>query len=137
MRVVKHLLPPRVLTWRFGVLVLLLTLISVALSVRSSVKTNQNTQCLAEYARRSAEVQQIRADASAAKDTARDALLDGVTHLIRHPGKDPVAAQGKLQSLASDYRRSKAVLAATRAANPLPGFPKECGDANDSPLPGG
>lgn len=124
------------LTWRFGVLVLVLSIVSVGLAVQASHRTNQNTRCLADYARRSADVQQVRADASAAKDNARDALLDGVTALIRHPGHDPAAAQAKLQNLAADYRRQKAILAATRATNPLPGFPKECGDANDStPIP--
>lgn len=132
MKVVKALLPPRVLTWRFGVLVLLLTLISVALSVRSSINTNQNTKCLADYARRNAEVSQVRADANKAKDDARDQLLDRITKLIVKPGKDPAVAQQKLRQTAQDYRQQKRVLDATRATSPTPGFPKECGRDNDA-----
>lgn len=127
------LLPPRTLTWRFGVLVLLLTMLSVTLGIKASVDTNQNTRCLAQYAQRNADVSQARSDSTAAKDTARDTLLDSVTQLILHPGKDPAAAQKRLRDAASAYQRSKAQLAATRATNPLPSFPKECGDDNDVP----
>jgi len=135
LRVLTHVLPPRVLTWRFGVFVLLLTLISLALGTKSSIDTNQNTRCLADYAKRNSEVSQARAESSTAKDTARDALLDGVTDLIAHPGKDPAAGQRKLQRLASDYQKSKRILAATRATNPLPDFPKECGAPDETPTP--
>jgi CHASE3 domain sensor protein len=121
------------LTWRFGVFVLLLTLISVAVSIKSSLNTNQNTQCLARYAERSAAVQQARADATKAKDDARDALLDGVTALLNRPPTNPAKAQAKLHRLAADYQTSKAALEATRNTNPLPDFPRECGNANDSP----
>lgn len=126
MRVVSHLLPPRVLTWRFGVLVLLLTIISLAIGTKSSIDTNQNTRCLADYARLNAEVLQARADASKLKDTSRDAFLDGVTDLITNPRPD-AQSRKRLLRLSQNYQRSKAALSASQAANPLPDYPKNCG----------
>jgi hypothetical protein len=120
---------PTALGWRFGVIVLLLAILSLALGTQNAVDNNRNTRCLAQYAQRQAEVSGIRSEATGEKDAAVAGLLDRVTALILDP---PAGDSGnlKLRRAAERYRSARIELDAKREANPLPAFPQQCSDVN-------
>lgn len=129
MSALKFPRPPAALGWRFGLVVLLLAIFSLALGTQNAVEVNENTRCLAVYIQRDAEVSRIRAAATAEKDAAVNNLLDRVTRVILNP-RSAEAAQSKIRTAAEKYRREAIELDAKRSANPLPGFPQRCNDLN-------
>lgn len=127
---------PRTLSWRFGVVVLLLAVLSLLLGVETAQDTNRNTRCLAEYSARQAEVAEARAAASKAENDAEAALLTPLVKVILEVTRpDPEgttrAEAAELRAAAQEYRRATRLLAQERAANPLPQFPVQCSEANE------
>lgn len=120
---------PAVLGWRFGLVILLLAVLSLLLGTQNALDVNENTRCLANYAKRQAEVSAIRGAATAQKDKAVQELLDRVTQVILDP-RSPQRADTQLRVAAEKYRRESVTLQAKREANPLPGFPDRCSEVN-------
>jgi len=126
---------PAALGWRFGLVVLLLAIFSLLLGTQNAVDVNRNTQCLAAYSSRSAEVQAIRSAATAERDAAVAALLGPLTEVIidvTRRGGDPTTPEEirTLRRAAKAYKQSARELAIKRAQNPLPSFPSRCSDIN-------
>lgn len=120
---------PAALGWRFGLVVLLLAIFSLALGTQNAIDVNENTRCLATYIERDSQISRTRSAATVEKDAAVQGLLDRVTRIILNP-RSAEAAQGKLRAAAERYRREAIELQAKRAANPLPEFPQRCKDVN-------
>lgn len=121
---------PTVLGWRFGLVVLLLAVISLLLGTQNAADINDNTRCLAKYAQRNAEVSAIRSAATAEKDAAVNEFLDRSTDVILNPPADRSLAAKQFKKAAEKRKRVSAELAAKRAANPLPEFPAKCSEIN-------
>lgn len=126
---------PAQLTWRFGIVVLALTAISLGIGAKTSADTNRNTRCLATYIARNAEVSAVRSMATAEKDAAVSGVVDplvGVILKLTAPNAKP-ATRAELEQLRAGAKRYKVAqreLAKKRAANPLPNFPAQCKEAN-------
>lgn len=127
--VITKLVPPKTLTWRFGVAVLILTLISVLIGVRAYTETNQNTKCLADYITKNSQVSQARSGATQAKDEAVTRLLDRISKIVLNPSTDN---ERKFIQAFAQYQAAAKTLKTERAVNPLPDFPQECKDLNDA-----
>ena len=126
MATLKRLLPDR-LTWRFGVLVLVLGIISTGIAVKASIDTNANTRCLAEYSKRQAQVSNVRAAATQQQSAVQEAFLDAIEKAIRKPSPTFLA---DLQAAGKARRQATRELNRQRALNPPPPFPEQCSEVN-------
>lgn len=127
---------PASLGWRYGMVVLLLATLSLALGAQNAVDNNRNTRCLALYSQRNAEVAAVRAAATSEKDAAVAAVLDPLVNVILDVTKPrPAPASptelGELRAAAKRYKIATRELAIKRAANPLPAFPQRCSELNE------
>ena len=125
---------PTTLSWRFGLLLLLLAAISLVTAAQASIDTNANTRCLADYAKRQAEVSKARAAATAESNAATAAVINPLVGVIldaTNPRRAPAPVDlAELRKAAKRYKVADRVLAEKRAANPLPDFPAECTEDN-------
>lgn len=119
---------PTTLSWRFGLLVLLLAALSLAIGTQAAIDTNANTRCLAQYSKAQADVSSARSTATAAKDAAVAAFLGDIARVLRKPTPD---ALDQLRASSIAYKSATAQLQRERAANPLPEFPQECSQVNE------
>lgn len=127
---------PAALGWRFGLVVLLLAVLSLLLGTQNALDVNENTRCLATYAQRNAEVSATRGAATAEKDAAVAAVLDPLVSVIldvTRPDPREVSPRrlAKLRDAAKKYKVETRELQAKRAANPLPAFPERCSEINE------
>lgn len=133
---VRRMKMPATLGWRFGLVILLLAVFSLLLGTQNAIDVNENTRCLANYAKRQAEVSAVRSAATAEKDAAVSAVVDPLVDVIldvtaRPPRPADPAELNTLRKGARAYEREVRELAAKRAANPLPTFPERCSEVNE------
>lgn len=132
---------PAHLGWKFGIFIIVLSILSLGVGTKAFTDVNDLTTCQANYSAENSRVQAVRAAASvekdavtAKKDDAVSDLMDGIANEVLNPtAKQSRADNLEFRELLAKYqvaaRANKIAidkLAAERLANPLPPFPQDC-----------
>lgn len=118
-----------------GYIVILLALISLGMSAKSSYDTRQvnqklilNQNCINGFLAENSRITKIRSDATVQKDEVEDSFLDGLTGLALRPDPDPKKNQERFKVLSTERKNAARTLREERARNPLPDPPTKCSD---------
>lgn len=109
--------------WTIGIVVLLLTILTVVQGIAQSTETRRLVVCLQDYSNAFADALDARTSASNAAQSALDKLMTAVGHTFTEPPSTQRAAE--VQRAITTYLTTRAALVREQQQHPYPPAPRD------------